>query len=308
METTEEKLIFAGKNTLSSLSDAEGEYPVAVIAAQGRVLALGDFTFMTNPFYKILDNQQLVQNIAHFLANERRPRTIKDFPYLFDRQAGLWMEKDSLLTQEKLERFSLLQASLGENKIPLSLVEKPIKEYDFLIAEKFNQYQALEDFLEPFDLKFENISTNEEEAGNESSPLPEPAPTLETPTPAGSEETGAETAPEPLDGGSEENFFPFSKENETEDQNSGRIIVPGLGTLSTNGIGLILFDQQENRNTLILLANNNEALSDLTGYFISGSLSNCAFYQDLAVCSVTKDPAGGNSGSTEEYGFADTIY
>ncbi|NPV76621.1 MAG: hypothetical protein HPY59_09645 [Anaerolineae bacterium] len=311
LETSQKTLILASNTTLSSRTDEPGEYPVAASSAQGRVVALGDFTFMTNPYYKIWDNQQLVKNIAEFLAGDKRSRTIRDFPYLFNQQTGFWVEKDAVITQDKLAMFSLLQSTLENLNIKLALVERPVKGYDLLVVEKFSQYQKLEDFLEPFDLKFEDIPTEneaEEENGEEITPtLSEPDLDPEKPTPSPQEEE-SQTTPTPESAESEDagSLFSFLEDNIEEEKNGGKITVPGLGKLSPNGIGLILFDQQEDRNTLILLANNKEALLDLTSYFTTGSLSNCAFYKDIAICAVTKDSDSESSSNFDSFDFTDS--
>lgn len=310
LETSQKTLILASDITLSSRTDAPGEYPVAASSAQGRVVALGDFTFMTNPYYKVGDNQQLVKNIAEFLAGEKRSRTIKDFPYLFNQQTGFWIERDTVITQDELAMFSLLQSTLENLNIKLALVERPVKGYDLLVVEKFSQYQKLEDFLEPFDLKFEDIPTDEGEEENGGEIIPTPSetdsdPEKPTPTPQ-EEEIEITPTPESAESGDAGSIFSFLEDNVEEEKDGGKITVPGLGKLSTNGIGLILFDQQEDRNTLILLAGNKEALLDLTSYFTTGSLSNCAFYKNIAVCAVTKDSDSESSGSFDSFDFTDS--
>lgn len=60
-------IIFTDKDTYSSSSGEKGRYPVAVIASDSRVLAIGDVTFLSEP-YNVLDNNRLIFNIADFLA------------------------------------------------------------------------------------------------------------------------------------------------------------------------------------------------------------------------------------------------
>jgi hypothetical protein len=49
----------------------------------GRVLLLGDLTFMTSPYAGVLDNGRLIANVADFLAAAERRYGIADFPYFF---------------------------------------------------------------------------------------------------------------------------------------------------------------------------------------------------------------------------------
>lgn len=299
LETNQKTLILASNTTNSSRTDSPGSYPVATSSAQGRVVALGDFTFMTNPFDKTWDNQQLVKNIAEFLAGEKRFRTIKDFPYLFNQQTGFWVEKDTVINQDKLTMFSLLQSTLENLDIKLTLVERPIIGSDLLIVEKFSQYEKLKDFLEPFDLKFEDIPMGEGEEENGEKITPTSSETVSDPE----KMTSVPASPESEEAGS----IPSPLESNVKDEKAGgKITVPGLGKFSANGVGLILFDQQEDRNTLVMLASNKEALSDLASYFSTGSLSNCVFYKDMAVCAVTKDNSSQNSSSYDSYYSTDS--
>lgn len=60
-------LIFTDNNTYSSSSGEKGRYSVAVMTEDSQVLAIGDATFLTEP-YNALDNNRLIYNIADFLA------------------------------------------------------------------------------------------------------------------------------------------------------------------------------------------------------------------------------------------------
>jgi len=59
-------VIFTDNDTYSSSRGEKGRYPVAVMA-NDRVLAIGDVTFMSEP-YNTMDNNRLIYNIADFLA------------------------------------------------------------------------------------------------------------------------------------------------------------------------------------------------------------------------------------------------
>jgi hypothetical protein len=62
-------IAFADQNTLSSLIETrEGLSPMA-LANESKVLAIHDLTFITEPHNGILDNNQLIANIAGWLAS-----------------------------------------------------------------------------------------------------------------------------------------------------------------------------------------------------------------------------------------------
>lgn len=60
-------LIFTDNNSYSSSSGEKGRYSVAVMTEDSQVLAIGDATFLSEP-YNALDNNKLINNIADFLA------------------------------------------------------------------------------------------------------------------------------------------------------------------------------------------------------------------------------------------------
>jgi hypothetical protein len=64
------------------LEQIEPFYPL-VKAAEGRVLALSDFTFMIPPRNAILDNNKLISNIADYLTSSQRSFELADFPGFF---------------------------------------------------------------------------------------------------------------------------------------------------------------------------------------------------------------------------------
>ena len=92
-------LAVADGNTDSTLvRRTEPFYPM-VKAADGRVLAIGDLTFMVPPQNSIVDNDRLVSNIADYLTDSTRKFELADFPHFFK------SEVDILLGQA--EQFEL---------------------------------------------------------------------------------------------------------------------------------------------------------------------------------------------------------
>ncbi|MGB2841433.1 MAG: DUF4350 domain-containing protein [Halobacteriota archaeon] len=60
-------VIFTDENTYSSIREVPGRYSPVVLTGSN-VLAIGDLTFLTEP-YNVLDNNQLISNIADFLTD-----------------------------------------------------------------------------------------------------------------------------------------------------------------------------------------------------------------------------------------------
>lgn len=60
-------IIFTDSSTYSSSRGEKGRYSVAVVAEDLRVLAIGDVTFLSEP-YNVMDNNRFIYNIADFLS------------------------------------------------------------------------------------------------------------------------------------------------------------------------------------------------------------------------------------------------
>ncbi len=89
----EKGMIFTDENTHSSAREVAGRYS-PVVLTDSNVLAIGDLTFLTEP-YNVLDNNQLISNIADFLTD-----TSAD---------------DSVLTNVSVNDSSLINTSVNES-------------------------------------------------------------------------------------------------------------------------------------------------------------------------------------------------
>ncbi len=61
-------IAFADENTFSNVIESRKRLSPMALAQESKVLAIGDLTFMTEPYNGILDNNQLISNIANWLA------------------------------------------------------------------------------------------------------------------------------------------------------------------------------------------------------------------------------------------------
>lgn len=68
-------IIFTDNSTYSSTKGEMGRYSVAALTENSRILAIGDVTFLYEP-YNVIDNNRLIYNIADFLA----PPTVVSAP------------------------------------------------------------------------------------------------------------------------------------------------------------------------------------------------------------------------------------
>jgi len=62
-------IAFVDQNTFSSLIETRKELSPLALANESKVLAIHDLTFITEPYNGILDNNQLIANIADWLAS-----------------------------------------------------------------------------------------------------------------------------------------------------------------------------------------------------------------------------------------------
>lgn len=99
----EKGMIFTDENTYSSAREVPGRYS-PVVLTDSNVLAIGDLTFLTEP-YNVLDNNQLISNIADFLTD-----TSADDSVL----ANVSVNESSLMNTSVNESF-LTNASVNES-------------------------------------------------------------------------------------------------------------------------------------------------------------------------------------------------
>ncbi len=67
--STDSGIAFIDENTFSSLIEARKGLSPITLAQESKVLAIYDLTFITAPYNGILDNNQLISNIADWLAS-----------------------------------------------------------------------------------------------------------------------------------------------------------------------------------------------------------------------------------------------
>ena len=104
----EKGMIFTDENTYSSAREVPGRYS-PVVLTDSNVLAIGDLTFLTEP-YNVLDNNQLISNIADFLTD-----TSADDSVLTNVSVN-----ESFLTNASADDF--LSANASVNVLSMSLL------------------------------------------------------------------------------------------------------------------------------------------------------------------------------------------
>jgi hypothetical protein len=108
-----EPLIQAGPNTWSSQTRQAGDLVLAALGAQGRVLALGDITFLTDPYNRVYDNARFIVQVADFLVGPAREQQLADFPYFFDDPVNLVYLGGPTLGSRAFTKVGQLQAEFA---------------------------------------------------------------------------------------------------------------------------------------------------------------------------------------------------
>ena len=103
-------------NTRSSLTDQIEQFQPLVRGNRSNVLALYDLTFMIPPQDAILDNGQLISNLADFLTTGTRDFELSDFPSFLDGEVNILVEQSSLFALG-----SDLKNSLSEVEVSATL-------------------------------------------------------------------------------------------------------------------------------------------------------------------------------------------
>jgi len=154
-------LIVADADTHSSTDELGGELAVAALDGTGKVLLLGDLTFMTSPYAGVLDNGRLVANVADFLAAAERRYGLADFPYFFGDEVALVPSGGSPLGAGPIADSGALQAALqaADRRTVVRAAADPAR--DNLFVGVFSDTAAVADALEAAGIAVQAVEAEE---------------------------------------------------------------------------------------------------------------------------------------------------
>ncbi|MBX3057551.1 MAG: hypothetical protein KF770_13880 [Anaerolineae bacterium] len=257
-------------NTWSSATDRPGGLTLAAANENGRVLALTDLHFMTEPYFTAYDNGRFLAHIADWLTTQtERTTTLTDFPYFYRQPINLvYTGQPDLGAQAFNQVISLQEAfrAIGQ-EIRMTAVSDP--DQDSLTLGLYNQ--AGDDVLEilasngiTFTIEPPILTAAEEKA------LAAAATPTPTPTPEEEEE-------EP--------------EAEPEKPAPIRLLHTPLGNVQMSGTALVLLENGNGRHQVIVLAASKEGLDntvdlllDLIPLNASYEAAGCLVQGNLALC------------------------
>jgi hypothetical protein len=277
----EPALVLTDGETRSSDSQRSDALPVAVLAADGNVLALGDLTFMTEPYDAAYDNDRLVANIADFLGGARRQYELADFPYFFGEQVDLVYAGPPLLDGALLDSGSSFQGTFADVGKELTVRSEPGAARDTLILGLYGEAQKAEPYLAEAGVTLLITPTNG---------------TTGEPAPSEPETVGTATVGPGLAASTE---ISATREN--------RIAIESMGEVASAGTSLLVLEASGNHRSLMVLADTQAGLDDVVWRLNAGDLEGCLMQPAdpssqtvLAICPTGEMAAGEGTGAWEE--------
>jgi hypothetical protein len=126
-------LLQTSGETKSSLTDAASGFSAAAMDASGRVLAVGDMSFLQVPYNQVADNAVWIRHLADFLLGAERIHDLKDFPFLFQRPVVIMPMSDITLDSTLLGSINSLQQALEGVGIQSSVAQEAADGKDLII-------------------------------------------------------------------------------------------------------------------------------------------------------------------------------
>ncbi len=264
-------LLSADDDTSSSATDRAGGLTLAATSRNGRVLSLGDIHFLFEPYYTVFDNGRFIAQIADFLTESGgREYSLADFPYFFGDELDLVYTGSPELGANVFDEIITLQDEFGRIGIDLSLAAEVDETHDTLILGIYNQADDLSKLLEELGISLliePPVLTEEEQAV-----LDEEEEAAEDETEPDAEDMDDEEPEEPV-------------------ELVERLIQSDLGDIQMSGTALMLFDADNGRSHIILLAASTQGLENSVNRLLQliplnaeAALADCLLQDNLALC------------------------
>ncbi len=155
LKTESPPLILGDDDTLSPIRTGETGLTPAVLAGEGRFLALGDLTFLIAPYNTIADNDRFMSNIADWLATDTRDWSLTEFPYLYEKPVDLSQIAGEVIDPRLVVRMDNLQALFAQAGLSLRLTDQADPSHDALLVGTYSDLESVEGYLETADVAIE---------------------------------------------------------------------------------------------------------------------------------------------------------
>ena len=257
-------LVVSSRGTLSNADDRAEQPAAAVLAAEGKVLALGDSSFLTEPFNGVAGNDRFVSNIADFLSQAARSYALDEFPYFFGESVNLVYTSDPLLDSDLLPGGGDLQALFSGAGKALSVQEDEDASSDTLFLGLYDEAAEVEEYL------------------------------------AGAQVT---LYLQPEEGTDIEPWLDFTSTLTATAEITPRIEIESVGPMVMEGTALILRAADGERHIVVILSDTVQGLQAAVERLIDGDLEGCVLLEgenELALCSTGELEEGEGTGGWPE--------
>lgn len=302
-------LISAKGETRSSQSERVEDLPVAVLAADGAVLAFSDLTFMTEGYSAVFDNDRLVAHVADFLSGAQRLYDLADFPLFLDDHTDLVLTGAPLLDSDLLQGAGGLQALFDEMGKELTVREADGGMGDTVFLGLYEGAEDVQPYLEAAGVTLLITPTaaldGEEEAPSdegvsEDGPAPSSSLTMTEPLTATLELTPSVeiTITAVITSGPE-----VTATAQISPSVQNRVRIESVGEMVLTGTSLLLLQTDVDRQVLVTLANTEEGLQSAVERLTTGDLEECVLRETeqptltiLALCPTGEVEEGDGDG------------
>jgi hypothetical protein len=257
LATSGEGLISGDENTVSNLESVGNHPEVASLTSGGQVLALCDLTFLTEPYNAVLNNDQLVANVARFLTSGQRTLDLSDFPHFFSPSLDI-VFGDSFLLSGHVEQAVVLKDALFATGRKAAIRDEEDPDTDLIFVGRFKDAEKVDHYLKQGGISILDV---EDENG-----------------PADTQVGTASTTEPGSDLLEEEDGFV-----------RGSIAIEGVGQFEQGGTSLFYLLQEPGHNVLVVLTDRHETAEDAFELLDSGEFAECLAGPNLAVCQ-TQEP------------------
>ncbi len=254
-------LIKGDEHTHSPVRSGETGLTAASLTTEGRVLALGDITFMTPPYHTLEDNDRFLSHIADWLTDDKRIRDhLDDFPYIFTQPVDLIPLGGESVDPRIIVYSSELQTGFEQAGLTLELQATPQPDHDLVFIGTFDDADHVHEYLTTAGI------------------------TVTVPFTKGTPETDARALP----GDEGKTSLPeetLTSENETLEIPRDRVLeIEDLGKIGIQGTQLFVLRTQSSRaqdsepTAVVVLADDESHLIKALDRLTTNDFSGCIHY------------------------------
>jgi len=254
------EIILGDDTTYSSISEGGRSVAAAALTTDDQVLALGDLTFLSEPYSAAENNGAFINNMADFLTGGVRQFELKDFPYFLNPQVDIVFDNPLVLNSQYDDTVQL-KTALEQLERQVTLTDEINPDHDIIFVSRFDETDRIQDYLDEAGITIFGPNEGEEEPPADDEAEEQPA-------------FVSDALPDV-----EERFI------------DGRIQISGLGDLERGGATLFSLHEADDRNILLILSDTPDTNADAFELLLSGELSDCVAGPTVAVCH-TQEPGG----------------